>query len=275
MEKILNDNEKIRRAENIYYRRNNINRYIKEPNQKGSLKNKILLHMLIMLNIAIVVICIQNKDFIFSKSFLENISKYNLNIKEKIVNFVGDIVVAENEEDLLEEQNIQEIKEENNVEESIIENDAIVKEEKNDMSSISEMELDINNLKSYSFIKPIEGMITSHFGSRVSTYKNVTGYHTGTDIGADKGTIIKASMEGIVTKVSSEGDYGKHVKIRCNNVTTLYAHCSKIYVKEGQIIAQGQNIGEVGSTGKSTGPHLHFEIRIDDNRFVDPEEIIL
>ncbi len=279
MEKILNDNEKIRKAENIYYRRNNINRYVKETEKKGYLKTKVLLHMLIMLNIAIIVISVQNRDFIFSKSFLENISKYNLKRKEKIVDLVGEIVVAENEEDLLLDQDTQDatnenIMQENNSEKNIYENSDIV-EEKKDVSSISEMELDINNLKNYSFIKPIEGMITSHFGSRVSTYKNVTGYHTGTDIGAEKGTVIKASMEGIVTQVSSEGDYGKHIKIRCNNVTTLYAHCSKIYVKEGQIIAQGQAIGEVGSTGNSTGPHLHFEIRIDDNRFVDPEEILL
>lgn len=80
-------------------------------------------------------------------------------------------------------------------------------------------------------------------------------------------------MQGIVELVSSEGDYGKHIKIRCNNITTLYAHCSKIYVKEGQIVAQGERIAAVGSTGNSTGPHLHFEIRVND-RFVDPARII-
>ena len=61
--------------------------------------------------------------------------------------------------------------------------------------------------------------------------------------------------------------------IRCNNVTTLYAHCSNIFVKEGQIVAQGQPIAAVGSTGNSTGPHLHFEIRVDD-RFVNPSKVI-
>ena len=84
---------------------------------------------------------------------------------------------------------------------------------------------------------------------------------------------INASMEGIVELVSKEGDYGKHLKIRCNNVTTLYAHCSNIFVKEGQIVAQGQPIAAVGSTGNSTGPHLHFEIRVDD-RFVNPSKVI-
>lgn len=66
---------------------------------------------------------------------------------------------------------------------------------------------------------------------------------------------------------------GKHLKIRCNNVTTVYAHCSKILVKEGQIVALGQEIARVGSTGNSTGNHLHFEIRIDD-RLVDPGKVI-
>lgn len=66
---------------------------------------------------------------------------------------------------------------------------------------------------------------------------------------------------------------GKHVKIRCNNVTTVYAHCSKILVKEGQIVAEGQEIAKVGSTGNSTGNHLHFEIRVDD-RLVDPGRVI-
>ena len=66
---------------------------------------------------------------------------------------------------------------------------------------------------------------------------------------------------------------GNHIKIRLNNVTTLYAHCSKIYVHEGQIVAVGQEIAEVGSTGNSTGPHLHFEIRVDD-RYIDPTRII-
>ena len=80
-------------------------------------------------------------------------------------------------------------------------------------------------------------------------------------------------MEGIVEQVSNEGDYGNHIKIRCNNVYTLYAHCSKIFVKEGQIVARGQKIASVGNTGNSTGPHLHFEIRVED-RFIDPAKIV-
>ena len=136
------------------------------------------------------------------------------------------------------------------------------------------MDIDIENLKkSYIFLKPVEGVVSSNFGARESKYQNVNGYHTGVDIAAETGTKIKSSFNGIVSLVSNQGDYGKHVKVRCNNVTTLYAHCSKILVKEGDFVSEGQEIAEVGSTGNSTGPHLHFEIRVDD-RFIDPEKII-
>lgn len=244
MERILTDNEKIRRAESIYYRRNNIkNNYVHE--KEGGIKEKIISNLLIMFNITLLIICVQNKDFIFSEKFLANINKYNISIKDKIVSFVGEFINSEENVDEIEEKNIDENNQD--IKEEIVQNNEIYVE--NDSSSLSEMELDINNLNAcYSFIKPINGTVTSHFGSRVSENKNVTGYHTGTDVAAPKGTIIKASMGGIVTLVSGDGDYGKHFKIRCNNVTTLYAHCSKIYVEEGQIVAQGQAIAEVGST---------------------------
>lgn len=69
------------------------------------------------------------------------------------------------------------------------------------------------------------------------------------------------------------GDLGNHIKIVSDDVMTVYAHCKTIYVKEGDIISQGQAIGEVGSTGNVTGPHLHFEVR-RENRYVDPDLIL-
>ncbi|MBQ2916851.1 MAG: M23 family metallopeptidase [Clostridia bacterium] len=69
------------------------------------------------------------------------------------------------------------------------------------------------------------------------------------------------------------GDLGNHFKIVNGDVMTVYAHCKTIYVKEGEKIIQGQNIGEVGSTGNSTGPHLHFEIR-KNNRYVNPDLVL-
>lgn len=133
---------------------------------------------------------------------------------------------------------------------------------------------DVPSLKNlFHFIKPIEGIVSSGFGSRESQYQNVTGAHTGIDLAADFGTHIKAAMTGTVTQVSTEGDYGNHIRITKDNVTTLYAHCQDIFVSEGQEIIEGQEIASVGSTGNSTGPHLHFEIRIDDNP-INPAEVI-
>lgn len=66
---------------------------------------------------------------------------------------------------------------------------------------------------------------------------------------------------------------GNHLKIQQDDVITLYAHCSKIYVKEGDVVEQGQEIGEVGATGNVTGPHLHFEIRKSE-RLVNPDDLL-
>ena len=97
--------------------------------------------------------------------------------------------------------------------------------------------------------------------------------HTGTDIAANLGTKIKSATDGEVVLESSEGDYGKHLKIQIGEVSIIYAHCNNLYVKQGDKIVQGQEIAEVVSTGNSTGPHLHFEIRVHE-RTVDPENIL-
>lgn len=278
MERILDENEKIRRAEQIYYRRNNIDVPTitkKEKNIKGAVKTKIFFNLLVLFNISVIVFAIQNKDFIFTKEFLAVIANYNNEINSQITEYIKGIWKSDAEDENLNEVENNQVVEE--VAPAPVQEESTVQDSPQeiiDSSSLSEMELDIQNLKAaYSFIKPIEGTISSGFGERESEYQNVTGYHTGLDIAQEKGTKIKASMGGIVDLVSSQGDYGKHIKIRCNNVTTLYAHCSKIYVKEGQIVAAGDNIAEVGSTGNSTGNHLHFEIRVND-RFVDPSRII-
>ena len=125
------------------------------------------------------------------------------------------------------------------------------------------MEIDADYIKeNYNFKLPLKGTVTSRYGKREPT-----------EIGANTGTAIYAAMEGTVSLVSSEGDYGKHVEITNGDVMTRYAHCSKILVKKGDKIKQGQKIAEVGDTGKTTGPHLHFEIR-RNNRVIDPEYIL-
>lgn len=142
-----------------------------------------------------------------------------------------------------------------------------------DESIDSETDLDVIYIKKNgSFIKPISGRITSGYGPRTPT-NIVSANHAGVDIGANTGADIVASMEGKVEVVSSQGDYGNYLKITNGEISTLYAHCSKIVVNEGDSIKQGQKIAEVGSTGRATGPHLHFEIR-RNNKTVDPLKIV-
>ena len=95
-------------------------------------------------------------------------------------------------------------------------------------------------------------------------------YHKGVDIACDKGTPIYAVMSGTVTLVKSTGSYGKHIMIdHGNNIVTLYAHCSAMYVSVGDKVSKGEHIAAVGNTGRSTGDHLHIEVRIN-GKVYDP-----
>ena len=111
------------------------------------------------------------------------------------------------------------------------------------------------------------------FGPRNHTTPTVPKNHTGTDIAAETGTKIVSATDGTVIVAENRGDYGKHIKIQIEDVILVYAHCNKLYVKEGDTISQGQEIAEVGATGNVTGPHLHFEVRYQD-RYVDPQLIL-
>lgn len=146
-------------------------------------------------------------------------------------------------------------------------------EENTENENKSQSELDIEYIKAnYSFIVPVTGTVTSRYGTREAT-EVVSANHAGIDIGANEGTPIYAAMDGTVEVASEEGEYGKHIDITNGDVLTRYAHCSKLLVKEGDKVKQGDKIAEVGSTGNSTGPHLHFEIR-RENRTINPESII-
>ena len=110
-------------------------------------------------------------------------------------------------------------------------------------------------------IRPVSGTITSRFGA-VSSRR--VSRHTGLDIAAPTGTKIKACAGGTVTFSGYKGSYGYMVVVNHGNgVETYYGHCSKLYVKAGQQVKQGDVIAAVGNTGNSTGPHLHLEIRLN------------
>ena len=111
-----------------------------------------------------------------------------------------------------------------------------------------------------SLINPVSGIITSRYGSNDSVRDHS---HSGLDIAAPYGTPIKAAAGGTVTYSGNAGDgFGNYVIIsHGNGVTTVYAHCSQLLVSKGQTVRQGEVIAKVGSTGNSTGNHLHLEIR--------------
>lgn len=112
-----------------------------------------------------------------------------------------------------------------------------------------------------SLAKPVSGIISSRFGVRSSIRSSA---HTGLDIATSTGTPVKAAAAGTVTFAGWKGSYGNLMVItHSNGVQTYYGHCSKLYLSAGATVSQGQTIAAVGSTGNSTGPHLHFEIRVN------------
>lgn len=130
----------------------------------------------------------------------------------------------------------------------------------------------IKNTK-VSFVKPLTGTITSHFGAREVIFEGVDSYHTGTDIAASTGTPVVSSIKGEVTEATYNKYNGNFVEVKNGKIVTKYLHMSKISVKKGAKVKAGDKIGEVGSTGLATGPHLHLEI-IYDNVKVDPELVL-
>ena len=120
-------------------------------------------------------------------------------------------------------------------------------------------------------VTPIEGTITSRYGVSSNIRKST---HTGLDISAVTGTDIKVVADGTVISAGYSGSYGYLVKVdHGNGVETWYAHTSKMYVKKGDTVKAGDVIAAVGSTGNSTGPHLHLEIRID-GKTVNPQKYL-
>lgn len=303
MERTVTAEERIRRAEEIYQRRRMQND-IKVPTSQMNAKNKseyrmfkkLVLQILICLLIYFIFYLIKNSNYIFSEEVLNKTRQflsYDINFQgiysqaEKYYNDnLKPMLYKEsqnntNEEQINEEQN-ENIESggigggEEGVEllnNEIQQTSADEIQENINQEPLSQMEIDANDIKvNYSLILPLKGTVTSRFGARTPT-DIVSANHAGIDIGVNEGTVFVASMEGTVTNVSSEGSYGNHVYIQNGDVTTLYAHCKTIYVNTGDTVKQGQQIGEVGSTGKATGPHLHFEIRKSD-RVVNPEYIL-
>lgn len=114
---------------------------------------------------------------------------------------------------------------------------------------------------------PVSGEISSRFGYRVNPISGIWSFHSGIDIAADMGDRIKAAYYGTVTDCGYNDEAGNYVILRhSRGLVTKYYHCSKILVSKGTVVRQGEAIALVGSTGNSTGPHLHFTMEIDSKK---------
>lgn len=126
------------------------------------------------------------------------------------------------------------------------------------------------------FTWPLKGSwrLTSNYGRRADPFTGVTSFHTGIDMAMPSGTPVYSSMSGKIESVGYTNIFGNYVIIKhVNGYQTLYAHLTKSLVKSGQNVAQGAKIGLVGSTGYSTGPHLHFTV-FKNGKLVDPMTVL-
>lgn len=270
MERTMSVEEKIRRAEEIYERRKQGNAKpiatvsVREKKDIKLLK-KMIIQILVCVSIYLVIYTIQNSNYVFSEEFLKkvneilsydtNFSQIYENIKNQIINWIPK--QEENKQEGIggAEETTQQIDIQNNQEQSIEEQNQETQEEttQDAQQPLSHEEQDIQNTKNTaSFIKPVQGTISSQFGKRENATGSVPKNHTGTDIAANTGTKIISATDGEVVLASEEGDFGKHLKIQIGEVSVIYAHCNTLYVKQGDFVKQGQEIAEVGSTGNST-----------------------
>lgn len=286
MERTLSDEEKIRKAIEISQRRNNNRRAsyqevsIPSSNSKKEYKlfKRMIMQVMICALIYLIFYLITTTNYVFSEDVINktnSILNYDIefyNIYKQGINKIKGFVSEFNsknggnvEANEIKSEDNNEIKESENTE---------TKNNETLVSSISQMEKDAEDVKKIcDFQKPLSGKITSEFGEREVISSVMTADHKGIDIAANFGTDIQAAISGQVVEADSNSEYGKFIKIKNEDVLTVYAHCSKLKVKKGDSIEKGDVIAEVGSTGKSTGPHLHFEIRLSD-RYINPRLVI-
>jgi murein DD-endopeptidase MepM/ murein hydrolase activator NlpD len=121
------------------------------------------------------------------------------------------------------------------------------------------------NLADAPSLWPVQGVVTSSFGARLDPFNGEGAFHTGLDIATNRGDAVRAAAGGTVLKAGMGSGYGREVVIdHGHGIETLYAHLSGFAVTEGQDVSRGDIVGYVGTSGHSTGPHLHYEVRIHD-----------
>ena len=337
----MSDEEKFRKAEEIYNRRRNVNvtvptRNLNRNTEKKDLKRfrKMLFQIGICVCIYFSIYFIQYSNYYFSGDVIkkvEEILAYDINFNESFKHFNeymknnkffngifsffyngegADKSILENtmiENTTIENTTIENTMTENNINENIISENLVVEntinsenivqenvvntmdiskvENENDIapslgigggegSNISTDDIQMNSdakavKENYQITLPLRGTITSSYGDR----EIEPAFHTGIDIARDTGSEIISATNGTVILAEEQKSYGKVIKIQNGDLVTLYAHCNEILVNVGDKINMMQKIAKVGSTGNSTGPHLHFEI-IYCGRYVNPELVL-
>lgn len=282
MDRMLTQEERIRRAEEIYNRRRYENRemYSEIPRRKeiktssSKVKHKMVKKMITQIIICMLIYFsvygMQQSNLFASDKIKEKtkeVLNYDIGLEklQEIYNFCVNTIKSK----LVKQEQVQENTEEHSnepandvIDENVeVETTAQVIEEQQEAiggaeepapeETKTQEQLDIEFVKqNINMIWPLNGVKTSGFGTREAT-EIVTANHRGIDIGGNTGTAIVAAMDGVVTQNSSEGDYGKHLRIENGEVMTLYAHCSKLCVEEGTYVKQGDKIAEVGQTRQS------------------------
>lgn len=316
MDRLISEEERIRRAEDVLERRKNTDLRISSENFVKEKSNKRIKNMLMQILICLLIYCgiyyVKNSQNENLRSFFNNINgvlEYDVDFKkiyEELCKKYESLNInksneetnsgennAENTEENSQKENIDNTQGENENQEDATTQDNMGQQSEetvsmgigggteesterisNVLTEEEQMKFDAEYIKQkFNIINPLSsGIVTSRFGAREST-EIVSANHKGIDLGATKGTVIVGAMDGTVIEASSEGDFGLHLKIANGDVTVIYAHCSELLVKEGDKINQGEQIAKVGSTGKATGPHLHFEVR-RENRAVNPEYLL-
>ena len=145
---------------------------------------------------------------------------------------------------------------------TIPQNEALVKQATNTFKLVDDSIYYSKAIQKVPLGKPVWSYwVSSPFGRRSDPFNSKSARHKGIDLASNKGNKVKTMADGVVTKSGWGSGYGKVIEINHGNgFKTKYAHLNAIYVKKGEKVVLGQAIGEVGSTGRSTGPHLHYEI---------------
>ena len=298
--------------EEIYniWNRDNEKENVKNIDKKRKKKQKLLIQSLTITTLIIIISAIKyfNMETIKNSKFSKNIinefnennsfseiKKGTINISNKVYKVIAPIIpediidyvnnksqksinIYDEEKNKLKVYEEKEFEKEDKDKEKLKEGIGSSQDEDKIITALSSINTEddiiqkVKNSK-IKFVVPVKGTVSSSFGAREEIFEGIGTFHTGVDIASDKGIEVISSTEGIVTVATYNKYNGNYIEITNGKIITKYCHMDKLLVKEGKKVKLGEKIGLVGSTGLSTGPHLHFEILYDGIK-VNPQKVI-